>query len=187
MSIGGADSAREALEQLHADALELYERARAEVTIPRRDGTTQKYAAVRYKQQIQRAHQNSELVTVKHPTIGFGHLEGARRARPDARDPRPRRDKAVPPALRPEKPFGSPSSEWRSTWRGIRRDDLTAHGAETKASLRLPDHAFCATPCTSNSAATVSVEDDEVLAHDCPSRPSAATCSFRSPSTMPSR
>ena len=41
-----------ALEQLYEDALEIYERARAEVTIPRSDGTHQKYAAVRYKQQI---------------------------------------------------------------------------------------------------------------------------------------
>lgn len=80
------EQTRQALEQLYQDALEIYERARAEVTIPRSDGTRQKYAAVRYKQQIERAYLNNELVpaiarTVKQPTVGFGHLEAA--GRPD--------------------------------------------------------------------------------------------------------
>ena len=75
---------REALERLYEDALEIYERAREEVTIPRSDGTRQKYAAVRYKQQMERAYQNDELVpaiarTIKQVTVGFGHLEAARR------------------------------------------------------------------------------------------------------------
>ena len=79
-------SIREALERLYKDALEIYERARAEVTIPRRDGTRQKYAPVRYKQQIERAYQNNELVpaiarTIKQETVGFSHLEAA--GRPD--------------------------------------------------------------------------------------------------------
>src|SRR5690349_17590526 len=42
-----SDSEREAaLNMLYDDAMNIYERARAEVTIPRNDGTTQKYAAV---------------------------------------------------------------------------------------------------------------------------------------------
>src|SRR5262245_36872419 len=44
-----------AMQQLYADALDIYERARREVTIEKSDGTTQKYAPVRYKQQIERA------------------------------------------------------------------------------------------------------------------------------------
>jgi len=84
MGARSTNSAREALDHLYADALEIYERARAEVTIPRSDGTRQRYAPVRYKQQIERAYQNNELVpaiarTVKKPTIGFGHLEAADR------------------------------------------------------------------------------------------------------------
>lgn len=74
------------IEQLYADALEIYERARSEVTIPRSDGTRQKYAAVRYKQQIEKAYKNNALVPaiasiIKRPTVGFGHLEAA--GRPD--------------------------------------------------------------------------------------------------------
>lgn len=72
------------LERLYGDALEIYERAREEVTIPRSDGTRQKYAAVRYKQQIERAYANRELVPaiariIRRPTLGFGHLEEAGR------------------------------------------------------------------------------------------------------------
>lgn len=75
-----------ALEQLFDDALEIYDRARAEVTIERSDGTRQAYAAVRYKQRIERARENDELVPViariiRRPTLGFGHLEEA--GRPD--------------------------------------------------------------------------------------------------------
>ena len=73
-----------AMDQLYADALEIYERARQEVTIPRRDGGRQKYAAVRYKQQIERAREKNELVPaiariIRKPTLGFGHLEAAER------------------------------------------------------------------------------------------------------------
>jgi len=48
------EDTRSALELLYAAATEIYERARAEVTIERADGTRQHYAAVRYKQQIDR-------------------------------------------------------------------------------------------------------------------------------------
>ena len=75
-----------AMEQLYVDALEIYERAREEVTIPRKDGSTQKYAAVRFKQQIDKAREERTLVTtvariIRKPTLGFGHLEAA--GRPD--------------------------------------------------------------------------------------------------------
>ena len=71
-------------ELLYRDALELYERARREVTIPRRDGSRQKYAPVRYKQQIERAYSEGDLVSaiariVGRRTQGFGHLEEANR------------------------------------------------------------------------------------------------------------
>ena len=74
------------MDALSADAVEIYERARHEVTIERSDGRRQKYAAVRDKQQIERARENDELVPaiariVRKPTLGFGHLEEA--GRPD--------------------------------------------------------------------------------------------------------
>jgi hypothetical protein len=74
----------EALEQLYADALEIYERAREEVRIPRKDGSQQKYAAVRFKQQIEKGHAGGTIVPtvariVRRPTKGFGHLENAGR------------------------------------------------------------------------------------------------------------
>jgi hypothetical protein len=74
------------IELLYADALNIYERARQEVTIPRSDGTTQKYAAIRYRRQIETGYENGELVPtvariVRKPTLGFGHLENA--GRPD--------------------------------------------------------------------------------------------------------
>jgi hypothetical protein len=74
------------LDQLYDDLMDIYERARAEVTIPRSDGRRQRYAAVRFKQQIERARKNGELVPavariVRKPTLGFGHLEAA--GRPD--------------------------------------------------------------------------------------------------------
>jgi hypothetical protein len=77
----GPDSA---IEQLYVDAVEIYERARAEVTIERSDGRRQKYAAVRYKQQIDRGYESGLLVPaiagiVKSRTSGFDHLEEARR------------------------------------------------------------------------------------------------------------
>jgi hypothetical protein len=71
-------------EQLYADAMEIYERARREVRIPRRDGSTQRYAANRYRQEIQKAYAEDQLVEavgriVRRRTQGFGHLEAAGR------------------------------------------------------------------------------------------------------------
>ena len=76
----------EALRQLYNDALEIYERARAEVMIERSDGTWQHYAPVRYKQEIDRGHADGTLVPtiariLRRPTSGFNHLEAA--GRPD--------------------------------------------------------------------------------------------------------
>jgi hypothetical protein len=73
-----------AIEALYADALEIYERARAEVTIERRDGRRQRYAATRYKQQIDKGYAEGILVPtiariIRRPTLGFGHLEAADR------------------------------------------------------------------------------------------------------------
>jgi hypothetical protein len=73
-----------AIEALYADACQIYERARREVTIERSDGTRQKYAAIRFKQQIDRAQAQGQLVAavvgiVDRRTRGFGHLEDARR------------------------------------------------------------------------------------------------------------
>jgi hypothetical protein len=73
-----------AMDQLYADAMNIYEVARQEVMIPRSDGSQQKYAAVRYKQQIERARENDELVPaiariIKKRTTGFDHLEAAGR------------------------------------------------------------------------------------------------------------
>jgi hypothetical protein len=72
------------LELLYQDAVNIYERARREVTIPRKDGSRQKYAANRYKQQIDKAHAEHRLVPVigrivSRATQGFGHLEDAGR------------------------------------------------------------------------------------------------------------
>ncbi len=77
---------RVAMEQLYADALEIYERAREEVTIERKDGTRQRYAANRYKPQIEKGYNENALVPaiariVRRRTLGFGHLENA--GRPD--------------------------------------------------------------------------------------------------------
>jgi hypothetical protein len=78
---GGTDAA---IELLYQDALEIYERARREVTIERKDGRRQKYAANRYKQQIDRAYAEHRLIAaigriVSRRTEGFGHLEEAER------------------------------------------------------------------------------------------------------------
>jgi hypothetical protein len=78
------DEVNSAMEALYADAIEIYDRAREEVTIPRSDGTRQKYAAIRFKQQIEKAHEDGTLVTtaariVRKPTLGFGHLDEAGR------------------------------------------------------------------------------------------------------------
>jgi hypothetical protein len=73
-----------ALEQLYVDAVEIYDRAREEAMIPRKDGTWQKYAANRFKQQIDKGHNEGSLIPtvariVRKPTTGFGHLEKAGR------------------------------------------------------------------------------------------------------------
>lgn len=86
LTAAGAGDLGDAMDALYEDAMDLYERARREVTIARSDGRRQKYAAVRYKQQIERARTNNELVPaiariVRKPTLGFGHLEDA--GRPD--------------------------------------------------------------------------------------------------------
>lgn len=74
----------DALEQLYQDALDIYETAREEVLIPRKDGGEQKYAAVRFKQQIDKGRAEGTMVPtvariVRKPTKGFGHLEAAGR------------------------------------------------------------------------------------------------------------
>jgi hypothetical protein len=73
-----------ALASLYDDALEIYERAREEVRIPRKDGGTQKYAAVRFRQQIDKGREEGTIVPtvariVRKPTTGFSHLENAGR------------------------------------------------------------------------------------------------------------
>ena len=55
LSVGHTDETGDPTELLYRDALEIYERARREVTIPRKDGSHQKCAAVRYKQQIKKS------------------------------------------------------------------------------------------------------------------------------------
>ncbi len=75
---------RAAMDQLYSDTMHLYERARREVMIPRSDGSQQKYAAVRYKQQIMRARENDVLVPavakiIKKRTTGHDHLVAADR------------------------------------------------------------------------------------------------------------
>jgi hypothetical protein len=77
---------QEALDELYEDALEIYERARTEVTIERKDGRRQKYAPIRFKRQIEAGHEEGTLVPavariVRKPTLGFGHLGQA--GRPD--------------------------------------------------------------------------------------------------------
>ncbi len=82
--MAASDEIAAALAELYADALDIYERAREEVTIERSDGRRQKYAATRYKQQIDKGRAEGTLVPtiasiVKKPTLGFSHLEDARR------------------------------------------------------------------------------------------------------------
>jgi hypothetical protein len=79
-----SDAMDAVIELLYRDALDIYERARREVTIPRKDGRRQRYAANRYKQQIDKGHADYQLVStigriVSRPTQGFGHLEAAER------------------------------------------------------------------------------------------------------------
>ena len=71
------------IEQLYRDCVDLYERSR-EVMIPRSDGTMQRYAPTRFKQQIDRAYAKDALVPavadiVRDTTKGFGHLATAGR------------------------------------------------------------------------------------------------------------
>jgi hypothetical protein len=71
------------IEQLYADCLDICERSR-EVMINKSDGTTQKYAPTRLKQQIDRAYEKNLLVpavakVVRDTTKGFGHLADAGR------------------------------------------------------------------------------------------------------------
>ncbi|WP_432488990.1 hypothetical protein [Kineococcus sp. SYSU DK018] len=73
-----------AVQALYEDCCYIYDTARREVTIPRSDGRRQKYAAVRFKQQMDKAHREGRLVaavtaTVARPTDGFSHLEAAQR------------------------------------------------------------------------------------------------------------
>ncbi|MBA2239985.1 MAG: hypothetical protein H0W09_01875 [Solirubrobacterales bacterium] len=70
--------------ELYADAEQIYERARHEVTIERKDGSEQRYAATRFKQQIDRGRSDGTIVStvahiVRRRTVGFGHLEAAKR------------------------------------------------------------------------------------------------------------
>jgi hypothetical protein len=74
----------EALQCLYEDAVAIYEQAREEVLIPRKDGSQQKYAAVRFKQQIDKGQEEGTIVPtvariVRRPTKGFGHLKRAGR------------------------------------------------------------------------------------------------------------
>lgn len=78
------EDVKSAMDALYADALDIYERARNEVVIPRSDGGQQKYAAVRYKKQIEQGRDEGSLVAtisriVRRQTIGFGHLRAAGR------------------------------------------------------------------------------------------------------------
>ena len=76
---------KDAMNQLYADAIDIYETARREVMIPRKDGTEQKYAATRFKKQIEQGHDDGMLVAtvariVRKVTLGLGHLEAAGRS-----------------------------------------------------------------------------------------------------------
>jgi len=78
------DEVEAAMTALYEDAIAIYERARREVTIPRKDGGTQKYAAVRFKQEIDKARQEGTLTAtvariIRKPTLGLGHLAAANR------------------------------------------------------------------------------------------------------------
>jgi hypothetical protein len=78
------DRTARALQELYADACEIYERARAEVRIERKDGRFQRYAAIRFKRQIDSANEQGKLPQAvaritKKRTLGFGHLAKAGR------------------------------------------------------------------------------------------------------------
>ena len=76
-------SAEAAIQALYDDCIDIYVRAR-EVMIPRSDGTEQRYAPTRFKQQIDRGFRDGTLVPavasiVRDTTKGFGHLAAAER------------------------------------------------------------------------------------------------------------
>ncbi len=78
---GGVEAA---MAQLYRDADEIYERARQEVTMERKDGVRVPYVPVRYKQMIDKGYAENVLVPalariVRRRTIGFGHLDAAER------------------------------------------------------------------------------------------------------------
>jgi hypothetical protein len=84
LSTASRDEVDAAMNGLYEDAFEIYERARHEVSIPRKDGGTQKYAAVRFKQEIDKARDEGTLVAtvariIRRPTLGLGHLAAANR------------------------------------------------------------------------------------------------------------
>jgi hypothetical protein len=69
---------------LYEDCCYIYETARQEVIFTRRDGRTQRYAAIRFMRKMKRAHSEGWLIaaassTVEHRTEGFGRLESAER------------------------------------------------------------------------------------------------------------
>lgn len=71
-------------EALYEDCYYIYETARREVIFTRSNGTKQRYAAIRFKRKVDRAHSEGWLVaaassTVDHPTEGFRRLEEAER------------------------------------------------------------------------------------------------------------
>jgi hypothetical protein len=74
-----------AMDHLYEDAMNIYEVARHEVLIPRSDGRQQRYAAVRYKQQIEAVEDNKPLLVtvvagiIKKRTSGFDYLAAADR------------------------------------------------------------------------------------------------------------
>jgi hypothetical protein len=79
------EGTEDTLRRLYEDAFEIYERARAEVNIERKDGRTQKYAAIRFRRQVEDGLRDERLPQaiarmVKKQTRGFGHLEKAGRA-----------------------------------------------------------------------------------------------------------
>jgi hypothetical protein len=102
------DGTKAAMYQLYLDAIDIYERARNEVTIERSDGRRQKYAATRYKQQIEKGYEENTLVPtvariIRKRTLGYGHLEEA--GRPDLM-----LETLVLDAEKPYHPFFSPAS-----------------------------------------------------------------------------
>ena len=75
----------EALDRLYIDAVEIYDQGRARRSRSRaRNGNEQRYAANRFKQQIDKGHDDGMIVPtiariVRKPTDGFDHLKNAGR------------------------------------------------------------------------------------------------------------